>query len=139
MWFTPWISPCLMETSIGCPPAFSTAFHGSVSSICSTPSVARKAIFMPFSSLAMLPPRVLGASLGTYPRGQGTNGTKATRGGVQPASGAEALPAAAGLDVPARRALVVGVLGFHRGLANGARRPPGFGDRRTRGSGRGGP
>src|SRR3954463_12311038 len=38
-----------MERSSGSPPSDSTAFHGSVSSTCSTPSVATNAIFFPFS------------------------------------------------------------------------------------------
>ena len=38
---------------LGRPPACSTAFHGSVSSTCSTPSAARNAIFLPFSSSLM--------------------------------------------------------------------------------------
>ena len=51
-WLKAWTSPSSSEISSGVPPACSTAFHGSVSSTCSTPSVARNAIVLPveFSS-----------------------------------------------------------------------------------------
>src|SRR5581483_1242321 len=53
-----WLKACTLPafgaTSSGVPPASSTAFHGSVSSTCSTPSLAtRNAIFLPCNSLAM--------------------------------------------------------------------------------------
>src|SRR3954453_14412674 len=53
MWFTAWISPSLIEISSAVPPAFSTAFRGSVNSTSSTPSVARNAIFLPRIDLLM--------------------------------------------------------------------------------------
>src|SRR6476620_7601600 len=57
---TPWTLPDLIDSSCGVPPACFTAFHGSVNSISSTPSVDRKAIFFPCSSFAMIStPRVL--------------------------------------------------------------------------------
>jgi hypothetical protein len=46
-WSKPWISPASSETSSVCAPASSSALRGSVSSTCSTPSVARIAIFLP--------------------------------------------------------------------------------------------
>src|SRR3954454_7340297 len=52
-WLKAWSSPSSTEISSGLPPACSTAFHGSVSSTCSTPSAARKAIVLPCSSVAM--------------------------------------------------------------------------------------
>src|SRR4051794_25173704 len=43
-------------TSLGVPPACSTAFHGSVSSTCSIPSVAtRNAIVLPLSVVSAIP------------------------------------------------------------------------------------
>ncbi|MGX1366302.1 hypothetical protein RKD19_001661 [Streptomyces canus] len=39
-WLNAWILPGSVETSTGSCPAFTAAFHGSVSSICSTPSGA---------------------------------------------------------------------------------------------------
>src|SRR2546421_10061237 len=42
--------------STGAPPASFTAFHGSVSSTCSTPSVTTNAMRLPFSSSAMSTP-----------------------------------------------------------------------------------
>ena len=52
--FIAWISPDLIESSSVVPPASSTALRGSVSSTCSTPSVARIAMVFPSSSLAMV-------------------------------------------------------------------------------------
>ena len=46
----PWILPSRREMSSASPPASSTAFHGSVNSTCSTPSVARKATRLPSSA-----------------------------------------------------------------------------------------
>src|SRR5918994_4342596 len=46
-----------METSSDSPPAFSTAPHGSISSTSSTPSVTRKAIRLPVSSLDIMKKR----------------------------------------------------------------------------------
>src|SRR3954452_16128409 len=53
-----WLNACTLplsnETRRGVPPACSTAFHGSVSSTCSMPSVAtRNAIVLPLSSSAI--------------------------------------------------------------------------------------
>src|SRR3954454_25075871 len=53
-----WLNACTFPvsgaTSLGVPPAASTAFHGSVSSTCSMPSVAtRNAIVLPLSSSAI--------------------------------------------------------------------------------------
>src|SRR3954471_9920736 len=109
--------------SSGVPPARSTAFHGSVSSTCSTPSAARNAIFIPCSSFAMTASSGDVLSISTYPGSCGTNGTKhRNRPGPGP------LPAAAGLDVAAGGALVVRVLGLHRMLAHRARGAPRLGD-----------
>src|SRR3954466_3229245 len=66
-WLKAWSSPSSTEISSGVAPACSTAFHGSVSSTCSTPSVAMKAIFLPFSSSAMRNPLVCSERSG--PRG----------------------------------------------------------------------
>ena len=54
-WLNAWTSPSSSEISSGLPPSPSTAFHGSVSSTCSTPSGAtRKAMRLPCSLSAMV-------------------------------------------------------------------------------------
>src|SRR3954465_14215196 len=52
-WFIAWISPSSIESSSVSAPAFSTASRGFSSSTCSTPSAARIATFLPFSSSAI--------------------------------------------------------------------------------------
>src|SRR4051812_10087653 len=52
-WLKACNSPSSTEISSGLPPSASTAFHGSVSSTCSTPSAARKATRLPSSRFAM--------------------------------------------------------------------------------------
>src|SRR3954464_10815902 len=60
MWLKAWISPVSRPRSSVLAPASSSALRGSVSSTCSTPSVARIAIFLP-SSLPMSVPFRSGA------------------------------------------------------------------------------
>src|ERR1700750_136942 len=64
--WTAWISPVSSDSSSVVPPASVIASRGCSSSGCSTPSAARMAMVLPFSSLAMIrgypkPPPIVGS------------------------------------------------------------------------------